>query len=54
MVHPHTPYGPQQPKSILDIGDRLLHWFEQYIRKKSGMKKASGGLEMETPAFRSS
>jgi len=34
VVYPRTPHGPQEPKFILDIGNRLLAWFEQYIRGK--------------------
>ncbi|MCG3121080.1 MAG: Dipeptidyl-peptidase 5 [bacterium] len=41
VVYPRTPHGPQEPKFILDIGNRLLGWFEQYIRGKNGMKKTS-------------
>jgi dipeptidyl aminopeptidase/acylaminoacyl peptidase len=41
VVYPRTPHGPQEPKFILDIGNRLLSWFEQYIRGKNGGKKTS-------------
>jgi len=41
VVYPRTPHGPQEPKFILDIGNRLLDWFEQYIRGKNGGKKTS-------------
>ncbi len=34
VVYPRTPHGPQEPKFILDIGNRLLSWFELYIRGK--------------------
>ena len=39
VTYPRTPHGPQEPKFILDVGNRLLGWFEQYIRAK----KASAG-----------
>jgi dipeptidyl aminopeptidase/acylaminoacyl peptidase len=41
VIYPRTPHGPQEPKFILDIGNRLLAWFEQYIRGKNGGQKAS-------------
>ncbi len=37
VIYPRTPHGVQEPKFILDIGNRLLGWFEQYLRgKKNG------------------
>jgi len=41
VVYPRTPHGPQEPKFILDIGNRLLDWFDLYIRGKNGGKKTS-------------
>jgi dipeptidyl aminopeptidase/acylaminoacyl peptidase len=41
VIYPRTPHGPQEPKFILDIGNRLLDWFEQHIRGKNGGKKTS-------------
>lgn len=41
VVYPRTPHGPQEPKFILDIGNRLLDWFEQHIRRKNGGQKTS-------------
>lgn len=35
VVYPRTPHGPQEPKFILDIGNRLLGWFEQHLRRSS-------------------
>jgi dipeptidyl aminopeptidase/acylaminoacyl peptidase len=41
VVYPRTPHGPQEPKFILDIGNRLLAWFELYIRGKKVEPAAS-------------
>lgn len=41
VVYPRTPHGPQEPKFILDIGNRLLDWFELHIRRKNGGQKTS-------------
>ncbi len=35
VIYPRTPHGVQEPKFILDIGNRLLDWFEQHIRGKN-------------------
>lgn len=37
VIYPRTPHGPQEPKFILDIGNRLLAWFDQHIRGKNSM-----------------
>jgi len=44
LAYPRTLHGPQEPKFILDIGNRLLGWFEQYIRGK----KSAEGASMKT------
>lgn len=31
VVYPRTPHGPQEPKFIQDIGERVLLWFNQYL-----------------------
>jgi dipeptidyl aminopeptidase/acylaminoacyl peptidase len=31
-VYPRTPHGPQEPKFIIDCGERMLRWFEKYVR----------------------
>lgn len=36
VVYPRTPHGPQEPKFILDIGNRLLEWFQQHLRASKG------------------
>ncbi|MCI0690723.1 S9 family peptidase [candidate division KSB1 bacterium] len=41
VVYPRMPHGLQEPKFILDAGNRLLGWFEQYIRGKNGGQKTS-------------
>jgi dipeptidyl aminopeptidase/acylaminoacyl peptidase len=41
VVYPRMPHGLQEPKFILDAGNRLLGWFEQFIRGKNGGQKTS-------------
>lgn len=41
VTYPRTPHSPQEPKFIHDIGDRVLHWFNTYNRKKSGTPSAN-------------
>lgn len=35
VIYPRMPHGIQEPKFIVDIGQRLLAWFDKYIRGKS-------------------
>ena len=37
VTYPRTPHGPQEPKFILDIGERTLSWFNENMR--SGVVK---------------
>lgn len=34
ITYPRTPHGPQEPKFIQDIGERVLGWFDKYLGKK--------------------
>ncbi len=34
IVYPRTPHGPQEPKFIQDIGERILAWFDLHLRRK--------------------
>lgn len=34
ITYPRTPHGPQEPKFIQDIGERILGWFDKYLGKK--------------------
>ncbi len=31
IVYPRTPHGPQEPKFIADIGQRILNWFNAHL-----------------------
>lgn len=31
VVYPRTPHGPQEPKFIQDIGERVLEWFNAHL-----------------------
>jgi dipeptidyl aminopeptidase/acylaminoacyl peptidase len=35
VTYPRTPHGPQEPKFIQDIGERVISWFDNYLGKKS-------------------
>jgi dipeptidyl aminopeptidase/acylaminoacyl peptidase len=32
VTYPRQPHGPNEPKFVLDIGQRLLEWFNQYLK----------------------
>jgi dipeptidyl aminopeptidase/acylaminoacyl peptidase len=34
VTYPRQPHGPNEPKFVLDIGQRLLEWFNGYLRAK--------------------
>ncbi len=34
ITYPRTPHGPQEPKFIQDIGERMIAWFNKNLRKK--------------------
>ncbi|HXX93730.1 MAG TPA: S9 family peptidase [Planctomycetota bacterium] len=31
VTYPRQPHGPNEPKFVLDIGNRLVEWFERYL-----------------------
>jgi dipeptidyl aminopeptidase/acylaminoacyl peptidase len=33
VVYPRTPHGPQEPKFIQDIGERLITWFNKHLKR---------------------
>jgi dipeptidyl aminopeptidase/acylaminoacyl peptidase len=35
VTYPRTPHGPQEPKFIQDIGERVIAWFDKYLGKKA-------------------
>ena len=32
VVYPRTPHGPREPKFLMDVSERILIWFEKYLR----------------------
>jgi len=34
VVYPRTQHGPQEPKFIQDIGERIIKWFDKYLKQK--------------------
>ena len=40
VVYPRTPHGPREPKFLMDVSERILTWFEKYVR---GGKVAADG-----------
>ncbi|MBI4429652.1 MAG: S9 family peptidase, partial [Ignavibacteriales bacterium] len=39
--YPRTPHGPQEPKFIKDIGERMIAWFNMHL-KRNGAGKVTG------------
>lgn len=37
VTYPRTPHGPQEPKFIQNIGERVLGWFNKYLGKKNSV-----------------
>jgi dipeptidyl aminopeptidase/acylaminoacyl peptidase len=33
IVYPRTPHGPQEPKFIQDIGERMIAWFNKHLER---------------------
>jgi dipeptidyl aminopeptidase/acylaminoacyl peptidase len=36
ITYPRTPHGPQEPKFIVDIGKRLIAWFNKHLGRNGG------------------
>jgi dipeptidyl aminopeptidase/acylaminoacyl peptidase len=34
VIYPRTQHGPQEPKFVQDIGERIISWFDQYLKHK--------------------
>jgi dipeptidyl aminopeptidase/acylaminoacyl peptidase len=34
VIYPRTQHGPQEPKFIQDIGERIIKWFDLYLKKQ--------------------
>ena len=32
VVYPRTPHGPREPKFLMDVSERILVWFNRYLR----------------------
>ncbi len=35
ITYPRTPHGPQEPKFVQDIGERIIAWFNKQMRQKA-------------------
>lgn len=33
-VYLRTPHGPREPKFVMDVSERILEWFDKYVRGK--------------------
>ena len=33
VIYPRTQHGPEEPKFIQDIGERVIKWFDQYLKR---------------------
>jgi dipeptidyl aminopeptidase/acylaminoacyl peptidase len=33
VIYPRTQHGPEEPKFIQDIGERIIKWFNQYLKR---------------------
>jgi dipeptidyl aminopeptidase/acylaminoacyl peptidase len=42
IVYPRTPHGPQEPKFIQDIGQRMIAWFNKHLGRSSVVKAIGG------------
>ena len=34
IVYPRTPHGPREPKFVIDIGERIIEWFNKHLGRK--------------------
>jgi dipeptidyl aminopeptidase/acylaminoacyl peptidase len=32
IIYPRTQHGPEEPKFIQDMGERIISWFNKYLR----------------------
>ena len=35
IIYPRTPHGPREPKFIVDIGNRIITWFNKHLGRNS-------------------
>jgi dipeptidyl aminopeptidase/acylaminoacyl peptidase len=38
ILYPRTPHGPQEPKFIQDIGERMIAWFNKHLGRNKPPK----------------
>jgi dipeptidyl aminopeptidase/acylaminoacyl peptidase len=38
IAYPRTPHGPQEPKFIQDIGERMIAWFNKHLHRAGSSK----------------
>ncbi|MBF8248281.1 MAG: peptidase S9 prolyl oligopeptidase active site domain protein, partial [Bacteroidetes bacterium] len=36
FTYPRTPHGPQEPKFIRDLGERMIAWFNKNLKRNGG------------------
>ncbi len=36
VVYPRMPHGPREPKVVVDIGERIIAWFNTYLGRRHG------------------
>ena len=34
VVYPRTPHGPQEPKLLMDVSQRIMTWFERFLARE--------------------
>ena len=39
IVYPRTPHGPREPKFVVDIGERIIDWFNRHLGRKGFTEK---------------
>lgn len=37
IVYPRTPHGPREPKFIVDIGERIIVWFNTHLGRRNSL-----------------
>ncbi len=42
VVYPRTPHGPTEPKFLMDVSERILVWFNRYLRSERPTADSGG------------
>ncbi|MFQ5691395.1 MAG: alpha/beta hydrolase family protein, partial [Gemmatimonadota bacterium] len=43
IVYPRTPHGPREPKFVMDVSERILTWFNRFLRPEPAAAAAGDG-----------